>query len=302
MSSPKKNSSIFERADPALESGDSETCHALVRELQDLQQKEEIELNATRPPGQTFTDGAGRTIAEYPAGEKYQAAALTGTARDTGEIAAEHSRLQARQDQMYVLIQSLGARAKAEAEREARDAAPGLAAKAVESLDASIDEVLAAIEVLEETRARLQDSFDTIARSRELNAECAPLTLDQFHRAGIALSYVMPRRHAYEETHGMSRRARKVMPLFGSTMAAQRYARILVEPPTSVLDTIRRNVQPYQARERLEHEKVIAWRDELVMLLGSTSLDDDVAALAAATTEDQSGATAAPPPALQVDA
>lgn len=229
--------SVFDRAEKALNEASADDCTKLISELEESAQADELEMAECRPPGEMVVGGNGLTYGELPTGPRYQRAAEAG--EPTTELEANYNRAGARSARARQLIEQLQARQKTETERQAIEEAPGKAKDLIESLDDLLDQHRAARETLGEIHTQLDEAVKKLATQRERNAESPSLSIEQFYRAGIELSYQPPQRRQYEENFGYSKPAQMVKPLFGYPATARTLARQLIEPEPSLIERIR---------------------------------------------------------------
>lgn len=182
------------------------------------------------------------------------------------------------------MLERLKARAKTEQINEDKAAARGRAKEIVAAIDAIVDEHLASIEQILDVNRRLNTAVSQLTIQRELDPEVDTLTIEQFHRIGVALSYELPQRKMVEETYGFSRPAQMITPLFGSLTIAKRYGERLIDTPAGVVEDIKKKLNMRETgtgnshwRPDLSDQNVQRhfnqWRQELLLMLGADELD-----------------------------
>lgn len=287
MATKSKGSSIFERAEKALNDGTASGCAKLIRELEQLEASERDAWESSAPPSSELRhrpDGGSYT-SPVPAGARYQAAADAGDQEAVNALASEHAMLQSRRDRIIALRKQLEARRKAAADEEAREAAPGRCEQLVGEIDDALDRAEAAAAEYQAARAALEGLEHELVEQRKLADDDAPaLSLEQFARLGTALAHKLERH--VTPTSDIGGRDTTSRHLFASKQRALELANALLPPPaSSFLDKIRavvsrvssadldanrdRGATPAEVQRR-----VTEWRREQVRLLAEGKVDE----------------------------
>lgn len=282
----KKTDSIFTRAQQIAESGSSKDCVAAIAELEALIQREQLQADAVRPPGQHVHAGGGRVAGTLPAGPRYQAAAESDDGEEAvADLALRFDRLTARLTKADHLLHAVKARRTVAEKQEKIDAAPGEAKRAIKALDALADRHQAAREELEAVHAELKSTFQALVEARKLDPAAPTLPLESFFRVGVELGHALPvRREATEG--GISTPPRITRPLFGHGQLARQYAYTLVDVPKTLIEKTRAllgqrpmlgqgldsNWSP-DTSDKAVHDRLQPWYEELVRRLAAGDLE-----------------------------
>lgn len=278
----KADASVFDRAAEAVENGTAERCAELIDELQKLEQRERAELAEIRPPGRKFTDGFG-TTGTLKTGRRYAEAAAADDRDKLAQLRDDYDRLSSRVESAKKLRTQLEKRRKKAEDEERRAAAPQRAREIVDQLDDLLDEHEAAIAAFNEAHERLRERFSDLIEQRKLDPSAATVSVEQFHRVGSALAHLPPRRRQVEETYGNSQPPQIIEPLFGDESAAVGHAKMLIDPPSSLVSRLRKLLSGKSTfadshsdapGDDALTDRLTEWRRELVRLLGRGKLDE----------------------------